>query len=169
MVDVILDAGSTPVGIESTVLDLQTSPATILRPGGTTREQLEAVIGRVRDAAASEGPAASPGRQARHYAPRAQIELVAGTTPTEIAGAMASRAHRLVAAGKAVGVLAASEVCAKLAGTPATCFELGALQDLLGIARRLFLGMRTLEARPVDVILSHFMPAEGLGLAINDA
>jgi L-threonylcarbamoyladenylate synthase len=168
MVDVILDAGSTPVGIESTVLDLATRPPTILRPGGITREQLEAVIGPVRQAAESERLAASPGRQPRHYAPRAKVVLVEGASPAQIAGTMTSEARRLAAAGKAVGILAASEVCAELAGAPATCFELGSLSDALGIARRLFLGMRTLEATPVDVILSHRVPAAGLGLAIND-
>ncbi len=168
MVDVILDAGSTPVGIESTVLDLSTVPPTILRPGGVTREQLEAVIGPVRHASVSERPSASPGRQPRHYAPRAEVVLVAGTSPAQIASAMASELRGLAASGKSVGILAASEVCAELGRAPATCFELGSIEDVLAIARRLFLGMRTLEAMPVDVILSHRMPPAGLGLAVND-
>ncbi len=168
LVDVILDAGSTPVGIESTVLDLQTTPATILRPGGTTREQIEGVIGPVRYAPASERPAASPGRQPRHYAPHAQVVLVEGATPEQIADAMAREARSRLAAGQSVGILAASDVCALVDAGQATCFDLGPLDDLLGIARRLFLGMRNLEARPVEVILSHRMPSGGLGLALND-
>src|SRR6266404_8243884 len=46
-VDLILDAGPTPVGVESTVLDLTQSPPAILRPGGVSREQLEKAIGSV--------------------------------------------------------------------------------------------------------------------------
>ena len=47
-VDLILDAGPTPVGVESTVIDLTQSPPAILRPGGVSREQLEKVLGPVR-------------------------------------------------------------------------------------------------------------------------
>ena len=50
-VDLILDGGPCTVGIESTVLDLTTDVPTILRPGGVSRGQLEAILGRVDDAA----------------------------------------------------------------------------------------------------------------------
>ena len=46
-IDLILDGGSAAIGVESTVLDASTSPARILRPGGVTREMLEALIGPV--------------------------------------------------------------------------------------------------------------------------
>jgi L-threonylcarbamoyladenylate synthase len=72
-VDLVLDGGSCRVGIESTVLDLTTSPPTILRPGGVPREQIEAVIGPVAVASgggAHSAPAKSPGQQETHYAPR---------------------------------------------------------------------------------------------------
>jgi L-threonylcarbamoyladenylate synthase len=73
-VNVMLDGGPCAVGIESTVLDLsrEGSPA-ILRPGGVSREQIEAVIGPVKMGSATVGQevvAASPGQQAVHYAPR---------------------------------------------------------------------------------------------------
>jgi L-threonylcarbamoyladenylate synthase len=168
MVHVILDAGSTPVGIESTVLDLQTTPAVILRPGGVTREQLQAVIGEVALAAPAERLAASPGRQPRHYAPRAELVLMTGGTPADIATQMIRRAHQLSSAGRVVGVLATSEVCRELSAPPGPLFDLGSQDDVLGIARRLFLGLRTLEGAPVDVILAHLVPPQGMGLAIND-
>ena len=72
-VDLVLDGGPCRVGIESTVLDLTTQLPTILRPGGVSREQIEAVIGpvAVKQGDTPAGTAApSPGRQPKHYAPR---------------------------------------------------------------------------------------------------
>jgi L-threonylcarbamoyladenylate synthase len=72
-VDLILDGGPCSVGIESTVLDLSGAKPAILRPGGVTREQIEAAIGRVEMSSmmvSPDSPAVSPGQQAKHYAPR---------------------------------------------------------------------------------------------------
>src|SRR5947209_6677836 len=77
-IDLLLDAGPTPGGIESTVLDLTTSPPRLLRPGLVTPAQLEAVIGPIgRGTAPATGgePQRSPGMMARHYAPRTPLEL----------------------------------------------------------------------------------------------
>lgn len=76
-VDFILDGGSTPVGIESTVLSLAAPQPTLLRPGMIGRDEIEALIGPVllaTDPAA--GPHASPGLHARHYSPRTPLFLV---------------------------------------------------------------------------------------------
>lgn len=73
-VDFILDGGPCRVGIESTVLDLSTTPPTVLRPGDITARQIEAEIGPVmvfRGVTSSSVPAHSPGQHARHYAPTA--------------------------------------------------------------------------------------------------
>ena len=73
-VDMILDGGPCDVGIESTVLDLASPRPTILRPGGVTRQQIEALIGPVEVFAGAIDPAiaaGSPGQQEKHYAPRA--------------------------------------------------------------------------------------------------
>jgi len=73
-VDLILDGGPCKVGIESTVLDLTTSPRpTILRPGGVRREQIEEVIGAIDErnvVTEVSTPASSPGQHETHYAPR---------------------------------------------------------------------------------------------------
>ena len=75
-VDMILDGGPCDVGIESTVLDLSGAGGgrpTILRPGGVTREQIEALIGPVdvfSGAVDTSVAAASPGQHEKHYAPR---------------------------------------------------------------------------------------------------
>ena len=72
-VDLILDGGPCNVGIESTVLDLTSSRPTVLRPGGVTREQIEAVVGPVElsgETVRADESARSPGRHPVHYAPR---------------------------------------------------------------------------------------------------
>src|SRR5262245_7944292 len=73
----ILDGGRTPVGRESTVIDLSTPQVRILRPGAITRDQIEAAIGPVASAAEESGstPRASPGQLASHYAPTLPLRL----------------------------------------------------------------------------------------------
>src|SRR5205823_9257869 len=58
-IDLILDAGPTSGGLESTVLDLTSSPPRLLRPGLITRSELETILGPI------EGPAAAPTVEAR--------------------------------------------------------------------------------------------------------
>jgi len=77
-VDLILDGGACPVGIESTIVDLSGDTPRLLRPGAISREQIESVLGEgVLVAAASDRSAPrAPGRHERHYAPRTPLELV---------------------------------------------------------------------------------------------
>jgi L-threonylcarbamoyladenylate synthase len=72
-VDMILEGGACAVGIESTVLDLSGERPTILRPGGVSREQIEAVIGSIEMTnmiTEVTKPAIAPGQHPIHYAPR---------------------------------------------------------------------------------------------------
>lgn len=84
-IPLILDGGSSAVGVESTVITLATARPRVLRPGGITVEQLRALLGEVDvdDAVLhklAEGVrAASPGMKYKHYAPRADITIVKGT------------------------------------------------------------------------------------------
>ncbi len=84
-VDYILDGGPCAVGIESTVLTLAEGTPTLLRPGGVSRAEIEAVIGKLKvtdtEVSASPSPGgniahASPGMHPRHYSPRTPLYLV---------------------------------------------------------------------------------------------
>jgi L-threonylcarbamoyladenylate synthase len=76
-VDLILDGGACPVGIESTILDLTSALPRLLRPGWITREQIEEALGRPVYVAADDAAAPrAPVRVAAHYAPRKPLELV---------------------------------------------------------------------------------------------
>jgi L-threonylcarbamoyladenylate synthase len=78
-VDLVLDGGPTPGGLESTVLDVGTSPPQLLRPGLIAPGEIAAIIGpieqRIEQPVADPAPLPAPGMMARHYAPRAPLEL----------------------------------------------------------------------------------------------
>jgi len=78
-VDLILDAGPTSAGIESTILDLRCAPCRILRPGPLAPSDLEELVGPIelwQGAVAPGAAQAAPGMASRHYAPKARLELV---------------------------------------------------------------------------------------------
>src|SRR5205085_9568847 len=79
-IDLVLDGGPTAGGLESTVLDLTTTPPRLLRPGLVSPAEIEEVVGPIVRLSASrvedEKPLPSPGMLTRHYAPRAPLESV---------------------------------------------------------------------------------------------
>ncbi len=141
-IDLILDAGPTPVGVESTVLDLTRPIPTILRPGGLPREAIEALVGPVAvQTYIPEGPLPSPGMLPKHYAPHAETVFLQGSTDW-MRSVMRELVLRYAAEGHRVGVLIAEEDRESLAGLPVEAVVLGAQDDLEGIARRLYEGLR---------------------------
>jgi L-threonylcarbamoyladenylate synthase len=74
-VDLILDGGLCPVGIESTIVDLSGTVPRLLRHGSITRRQMEEVIDGPVATAGSDAPRASGGLKS-HYAPRTPLELL---------------------------------------------------------------------------------------------
>ena len=83
-IDMILDGGTTNIGIESTVLDVTTDPPLILRPGWITREQLAESIGQVGIAVSEDDLSRSPGTRHRHYSPRVPVILIERPTPQSL-------------------------------------------------------------------------------------
>jgi L-threonylcarbamoyladenylate synthase len=78
-IDLLLDAGPTPGGLESTVLDLTGDPPRLLRPGLVTLPELEALLGPIERGTPAKNhdePLRSPGQMPRHYAPRTPLEVV---------------------------------------------------------------------------------------------
>ena len=145
----ILDGGPTTLGIESTVVDLSTAHATLLRPGAITREGIEPLIGTLNtpEDGAGAGPEKSPGRQARHYAPRHPLRINV-TRP---------RAHEvLLAFGPEVPDGASPTLNLSPSG------------DLVEAAANLFAMLHELDSRAPDGIAVMPIPESGLGAAIND-
>ncbi|WP_422000216.1 L-threonylcarbamoyladenylate synthase [Reyranella sp.] len=149
-VDLILDGGPCAVGLESTVLDLTTPRPTLLRPGGATREAIEAVIGPVALSGAVPGgdaPRSSPGQLESHYAPSRPVRLQAIDVAAD---------EGLLAFGPAPP-----------AGGRHT-LNLSPAGDLGEAAANLFAMLRALDRPDVSRIAVMPIPETGLGLAIND-
>jgi|DewCreStandDraft_1066081.scaffolds.fasta_scaffold00323_28 L-threonylcarbamoyladenylate synthase len=175
-VDLVLDAGPTPVGVESTVLDLTAEEPTVLRPGGVSIEALAAVLGRPPRLAhptvveGAEVPAeglASPGMLAKHYAPHAELWLLLGPQEAVLAE-MRRRVLELACAGRRVGLLVADEDRARLEDVPAVLVSVGSVRRPAVIARRLYTALRELDRRAVEVILARDFGSAGLALAVRD-
>lgn len=81
-VDMILDGGSCPVGVESTILDLTTTQAVMLRAGGLAKEEIEAFLGeKILLSHGNPNMPSSPGQMLKHYAPRLPMRI--NVTPEE--------------------------------------------------------------------------------------
>jgi L-threonylcarbamoyladenylate synthase len=172
-IDAVLDAGPANIGVESTVLDPLRTPPLLLRPGGITREQLEAVVGRIEvyDAPPQQAPEslASPGLAARHYAPQAKLISVSGTREAFLA-AVAEHVRQEGERGEYVGVMAPEQWLDQqaLASGGVVIFDWGTWGNWQQLAQNLFAGLRYLDKPGVSVIVCPLPPEEGLGLALRD-
>jgi L-threonylcarbamoyladenylate synthase len=170
-VDIILDGGPCPIGVESTVLDITGKQPVILRPGGLSIEKLRQVAPDVilQEKFIQEGGegAASPGMYVKHYAPDARLIVVSGST--EATGKYIYRlAKEFLEGGLEVGILVADEDAKQYEDIPVKLENLGSRQDLEKIAANLFAAIRSLDQLPVDIILVGEFSTAGLGLAIRD-
>ncbi len=138
-----LDGGPCSVGLESTVVALLDGEARLLRPGGVTRAQIEALIGPL--AQAADDAKRSPGRLALHYAPNAPVRLNADAPADGEAFLAFGRARD----GERV-------------------FNLSPRGDLAEAAANLFSMLRAADATSPTAIAVAPIPPEGLGEAIND-
>jgi L-threonylcarbamoyladenylate synthase len=169
-IDLILDAGPTRVGVESTVLDLTADPPQVLRPGGVPFEDLERVLGHVElhpvavaDRRIRLVQARSPGMKHRHYAPKAEVVLVEGRLDAAIRKVQ-ELADYYIKVGKKVGILATDE--SKSRYTADVIKSLGSRKDLDATARNLFKLLREFDNEKVDIIIAEGVPLKGLGLAV---
>ncbi|MFD1362020.1 L-threonylcarbamoyladenylate synthase [Lentibacillus salinarum] len=156
----LVDAGPTGVGVESTVVDCTQEIPVILRPGGITKAQLEAVAGSVMVDPALAGTAENPkapGMKYTHYAPEVPLWLVAG--PPDNVQAVIDREH---ANRKRIGVMASTETAAKLHS--ARIIPLGS--DLRSVAANLYDALRVFKSGDVDIILCEMFSKTDIGQAI---
>ncbi len=170
-VDWILDAGPTPVGVESTIVDVTVDPPALLRPGGVPREALEDALGGPvvwrGDVVAAEDVRA-PGMLPRHYAPRVPLWLFEGPRAWAREALWQTAAQLARGQGQRVGALVPHADAARLRPLGVVVADLGPEHDPAGMARRLFAGLRDLEAAGVEVILARTVAEQDVGLAIAD-
>ena len=142
-VSVILDGGPSTVGVESTVVSFMGTHATLLRPGGLSRDAIERVLGHALDVEADSAQPHSPGQMESHYAPRAFLRLEA-TAPRKGESYLGFGAHD---------------------DGP---YTLSARGDVVEAAANLFRMLHELDGLGVRTIAVAPIPHDGLGEAIND-
>ena len=147
-VDMILDGGPCPVGVESTIVKIDGEAVTLLRPGGIAREEIEQLIGK--PLAAAQGKVEAPGMMTSHYAPDAKMRLNA-------------REQKDGEAFLGFG---------GIAGSGPAALNLSERGDLAEAAANLFAYLRALDrlaaTHGLQTIAVAPLPMTGLGEAIND-
>lgn len=155
-VDLVLDGGECRVGVESTIVDCSGDDPAILRLGGLARERIEELLGHP-VAVRRAGDVRAPGTLASHYAPRARVLLVDGSSV--VAAARDSRQR-----GLAVGVIG-EKLPAEL---PADVTVLAEPADDADYARHLYRHLRAADAAGLDVVLAVAPDEVGIGAAVAD-
>ena len=143
-IDLILDGGACPTGIESTVLDITSETARILRPGAIDANALSDIVGPIEDHGEEVATITSPGQLAKHYAPSLPVRLNAPS---------ANEGEALIGFGVA----------------PKATVNLSASGDLVEAAAALFATLRALDdPNRYSAIAVMPIPDQGVGRAIND-
>jgi L-threonylcarbamoyladenylate synthase len=156
-IDLLLDGGPCPGGIESTVLDVTTSPPRLLRPGLVEQAELEAAIGPVLPGPAAPGAAlASPGMLSRHYAPRTTLECVQGQG--------GERIRALCGEGRRVGWLVFHDERDVPRGVDIRRLP----SDPAGYAAQLYAALHELDVAGLDRIVVEVPPDEPAWVAVRD-
>lgn len=158
-IDMVLDGGPTAGGLESTVLDLTTSPPRLLRPGLIPPSAIEAEIGPIilvlRGVPAGELPMPSPGMLERHYAPRAPLQCVGDEAESYV--------EKLRRAGLHIGWLTRNATSERPGVTVRVMPS-----DPAGYAAELYAALHSLDDEGVDRILVSMPPDTEEWLAVRD-
>jgi L-threonylcarbamoyladenylate synthase len=171
-IDMIIDGGPCEIGLESTIVDVSGVSPCILRPGGVTREMIEAALGA--GVELSEGVAdktdkpRSPGQKYRHYAPDCGVVIVSGGALEAAAKINAFISEKINNSGKKdikIGVAATDETL-DLYDKRAVVISLGSRSYLPGIASRLFGALRGFDAAGCEIAYFEAFDRSGIGLAI---
>jgi L-threonylcarbamoyladenylate synthase len=163
-IDMLLDAGPTAGGLESTILDVTVTPPRLLRPGLLTPAQLEEIIGPIARPGAADHqererdePLPAPGMLPRHYAPRTPLECVPGNGARHV--------EQLCDQGLRVGWLTFAE--------PAACTQSRSVIHALpanaaAYAAQLYAALHALDDAGLDRIVVDLPPPTDEWLAIHD-
>lgn len=167
-IDAVIDAGSTCIGVESTVIDMSGEKPVILRPGYISAKKIEEVIGEVDIGYTdhmTDGTEVvrSPGMKYTHYSPSATVLLLEGPHDLVLDKIREMYAD-FTCRGARVGLLVTSIDLSSLTND---IVYLGGKDEPEEVARNLFLGLRSLDERGVNIILADgSFTHEGVGAAV---
>ena len=167
-VDMIIDGGSTYIGIESTVVDMTSSVPMILRPGRVTEEDIANVLGECEyDPAIIKSEEKivpkSPGQKYRHYSPKAKVILYKGDTE-KVVKRINEDYDKFASQGFHAGIMSTVQTDNFYKGKTTIC--MGDRTKLLTISSNLFKSLRDFDHMGADIILSEAVDEKGLGKAI---
>ncbi len=151
-VPLIVDAGPTTHGIESTIVAIRDGKIDILRRGPITAEQLSS-FAKI-DIVTSREKISGPGQLPSHYAPKTSLRLV------DNLNSFSPEANRCCA------LLAWNAI--KKDKRFVAIRNLSKRKDLREAAANLFCYLRELDALDLDLIVAERVPDHGLGAAILD-
>jgi L-threonylcarbamoyladenylate synthase len=152
-IPLVIDAGPTQHGLESTIIAVRENTIEILRCGPLTKEELS-IFGAKVDTVGSRDKISAPGQSPSHYAPKTPLQLI------DNAESFSPEKNQRI------GLLAwhSSESERRFAAVR----RLSELQDMREAAANFFRYLRELDALPLDLIVAERVPLRGLGAAIMD-
>lgn len=173
LVDIIIDAGETFLGVESTILNVSIHPPVLLRPGPISVEKLEKLFGekiivteQARGLIESE-KAISPGTKYKHYAPRTPLIIVESENYTDlskIVSGVLDLVKKEIEHGKKVVIIASSETADYYGGYDV--IKIGSRKNLYEVAKNLFKVLREVDKYEADICVVEGFDEKGIGLAI---
>lgn len=152
-IPLVVDAGATTHGIESTIVAVGDNKIDILRRGPITEEQLAPFAAKIEIVTSSEKISA-PGQLPTHYAPKTPLRLIESAKSFSPGG------------NQRVGLLAWNRIEPK--DKFAAICRLSERNDLREAAANLFRYLRELDELDLDLIVAERVPESGLGAAIMD-
>jgi L-threonylcarbamoyladenylate synthase len=153
--DLVIDGGSCPVGVESTIIGAWDATPRLLRPGAITVEQVAEAAGHtvVTDTAGVR----APGTTASHYSPRATVIAV------EVDDL--DTAIRRAGDGLRVGLIAPAGTVSR---HPDHVVVLAAPEDDAEYARLLYAALRRADDSGLDAVVAVLPRDAGVGRAVRD-
>lgn len=160
-IDLILDGGPCPGGLESTVVDVTGEVVQLLRPGLITVPMLEEVVGKVESASSQVRPVRSPGQMAKHYSPRTKLLLIDSDT-------LPDGLRDSIQAGHRVGVVMFSAGSNLWKRIREACCNVTLLMDARSAAAQLYDTLHRLDHAQLDLILVETPPDTPEWAAVRD-
>lgn len=165
-IQMIVDGGELPMGIESTIIDMTMEPPVILRPGCITQKMLMECIGSVvtkETKASNVTEEAYSSTKYKHYAPKAELKIVEGE-PEAVYDTIRRFAINQLEKGKKVGIIATDESQDRY--SKGIVKSIGSRKDDSTIARNLYGILREFDELQVDCIFSESFSEGKMGNAI---
>lgn len=183
-IPLIIDGGSSNVGVESTVIDVHKGHSVILRPGGVNLEDLRSYLPKIEvfnnknRKFSNEFRPPTPGLKYRHYSPKAEIILIEGSKKF-LEEKIISLYFNYSLQKKLIGILHTHkniQIPSEIVNDPkCKIIYLGLLDSEIDsndsinvdkIAKGLFSTLRAVDNQKIDLIIVEGISEKKIGLAI---